>query len=692
MNEERLIAAAQFVCESVDWTRPELATTEAAAACHAGRPLEAARAFVHYLRHRETPRLGYTRAYVAALRASATPEEVQAAADRWEKAHAEPLVVHHTAMYYHLGPEAFLLAATPDRCRLMAEKILEHHDRWDEGSWGVVHSVVDLIRFLLPLDDCSDADLVPFFAWLLTKTRKEWSEARRWSETTLGTSGHNWWAHTFLGFFTLGLFFPEFRGVERFRSLGLDYLDREVDILFYADGWSKEGAPGYSLFAAGNLLRWAYLAELNGLTVREPTRAKLRVMADAGWRLLTPDGGYPVFGDDTRSAAGFIARGQWSRRAAPAVPLETAALTQLRSFAAQFTLPEAKWVAQTLSPDWEPLYGVLASEGRDLYAAYHRVPAVPPPGPDTCLRDSGYYMMRQDWSRQADYLALVAGPLGERVTSHQHADRLSFELYARGRRILVDNWYGPSFNPDYDPQARMWRVGTAAHNTATVDGQDQVPVVAEFLLGATITPTVDDWRSERDFAYFSGVHEGYLHRLGVTAVRRKLFYLRGQYWIMLDRFTSPGEAEHEYQLHFHLNVPHTLAPDGRLVTHGEGGNLLLVPVPGMEGAAAVEPHPWPVKDYENPDHLTYTRRAVGNWMFGTLMIPFEGDTPPSVAVEVLPVQADEREVSSFEITALAVTLDGRRDVYLDQHMQWNLPWRTDAYTGEGRLFHSQVNL
>ncbi len=691
MSDDRLTQVSEFLCEQVDWSRPELADSAFAEAWRQGRYTEAALGLIRYLRERETPRLGYTEAYVQELRAGASAQERDTASRRWEEAHQQPLVVHHTAMYHHLRAENFLLAVTAERCRLMREKILEHRDRWEEGQWGVVHSVVDLIRWLFPLGECDDADLIPFFAWLLTKARKEWSEARAWTETTLGTSGHNWWAHTFFGFFMLGLFFPEFRGVARFRALGTDYLNREVAILFYEDGWSKEGAPGYSLFAAGNLMRWAHLAELNGIVVREATRAKLRIMADAGWRLITPDGGYPIFGDDTRTSAGFIARGQWSRQTGQGLA-ETAALTQLRGFAAQYTLPEAKWVAETMNPDWEPPYGgLLAGEGQNLLPAYRRVPVVAPPALDTCLPQSGLYVMREDWGPGADYLAVVAGPLGERVTSHQHADRLGFELYARGRRVLVDNWYGPSGNPDYPHEARMWRVSSAAHNVATIDGEDHVPVVAEFLLGGTIIPTVDDWRSERDFAYFSGVHEGYLRLPNkITAWRRKLFYLRGEYWIMLDRFTAPGEAEHEYALHFHLAVPSRLQPDGRLVTQGEGGNLLIVPVPGMEGAAGIEANPWPVDDYENPDHLTYTRRVAGHWLFGTLLVPFEGEKPPEVAVEVLPVQADEREVSPWEITALAVSVNGRRDVYVDQHMQWNLPWQAGGHTGEGRVFHSRV--
>ena len=677
MTQDRLHEVAQFVCEQVDWSRPELTGTEFANAFSVGHATEAALGLIRHLRERETPRLGYTRAYVAELRGGASREELQAAGERWEAAQERDLLFPpHLNTYWEIGAETVILAATPERCRRMAEKVLDARERWEEGYWGVVHSVADLLRWLWPLEECHDSDLIPLFAWLLTKGRKEWREARAWTETTLGTSGHNWWAHTFLGFFMLGLYFPEFTGAGRFRALGGDYLDREVDILFDEDGWSKEGAPGYSLFAAANLLRWAQLAESNGIVLREPTRAKLRRMADAGWRLLAPDGEYPVFGDDTRRTAGE-----------GALP---PSLVQQRRFAARFCLPEAKWVAEALSPGWQPPYGALADEGQNLLPAYERVPRQAPARPDTCLRRSGYYVMRQDWTLRSDYLALVAGPVGPRVTSHQHADRLSFELYARGRRLLVDNWYGPSLDPTYPPEPRLWRIGTSGHNTATVDGEDQVPVLGEFSLGRTIVPTVDDWRTDRDYAYFSGVHEGYLRLPSpVTAVRRKLFYLRGQYWIMLDRFTAPGEVEHEFQLHFHVNAPSALQADGRLVTQGEGGNLLLVPAPGAAGEAAIGPNPWPVEGYENPDHLTYTHRAAGHWLFATLMVPFEGE-PPEVEVERLPVRADEREVSPWEVTALAITINGRRDVYVDQHMQWNLPWEAGGHAGEGRVFHSEV--
>ncbi len=672
---------AQFLCERIDWKRPEL--NGPAALWHAGEADAAARAFIRHLRARPAPHLGYTRRYVAKVRRSADADSKAAATGRWEAALSRDLLMpYHGNALGALGPETVFLAATPDLCRRSAARIIENRERWAEGYWGVVHSLCDLVRCLWPLAECADDDLVPVFSWLLTKADVEWQDARTWNETSLGTSGHNWWAHTLTGFWMLGTFFPELRGMGQFRALAGDYLERELRILFEDDGWSKEGSPGYHTFAADNLIEFAHIATLNGMPANAAVRARLRTLADAGWRLLLPDGDYPAFHDHVRQNRYQGFHGQDRPEAQPC--------THVRRRAARFRLPQAKFVAEALDPVWTPPWGgLLPDAGEDLLPAYRRLRAEPPPSPDTSLPRSGFYVMRQDWSPSADCIALSAGTVGPRVTSHKHADIFNFELYARGRRLLVDNWYGSVAEERQDDRIRMWRVGSAAHNVATVDDADSVQILREFLYGSVALPTVDDWRSAPEFAYFSGVHEGYLRPpTEISAVRRKVFYLRGGYWILLDRFTPWNEREHTYRLHFHINAPAELRPGGRLVTSGAGGNLLIVPVPGADGDAALAPNPYPIAGYENPQHLTYTRRGGTCDVFATLLVPFLDGAVPEVTAALLEVECDGRRLSPWEATALEITVNGRRDVYLDQHLQWNLPWRAGGCAGEGRLFHS----
>ncbi|MHB9024581.1 MAG: heparinase II/III family protein [Armatimonadota bacterium] len=673
-----MIDVARELCARINWERPELAQL------YDKDVLVAAGGFIRHLRAREVPRPGYTKEYVSRLRASVTPEETAAARERWEAALRDDLLMpYHGNALAALGAETILIAATPDLCRRSAARAMEYRGRWREGFFGVTDSIIDVIRYLFPLEECADIDLLPMLGWLLAKADIEWSEARAWSETTLGTSGHNWWAHTFKGFFLIGLLLPEIQGLERFRVLAEDYFERELSILFTDDGWTKEGSPGYQEFALGSLLGIAHMAELNGIILPERVRERLRTIVDAGWRLLAPDGEFPVFSDFVRASAYMGFHGSGLPESHPCMIL--------RRRAARFSLSEAKYVAEALQPEWRAPYGaILPDEGEDMLAAYRRLIPVAPAGTETSLPGGGFYVMRQDWTPRADYAAIIAGSLGSRVTSHRHADLFSFELYARGRRILVDNWYGPPIEERDNDAVRMWRVSTAAHNTVTIDGQDQVPITGEFSYGGVTIPTVDDWRSAPDYAYFSGVHEGYLRLPSpVTGARRKLFYLRGGYWILLDRFTAPGEAEHEYGLHFHLKVPSTLRDDGSVLTTGEGGNLLILPVPGACGTPTLEPNPYPVERYENPDHLCYTHRQQGNILLATLLVPFTGVEPPAVKVRLLDVAGDERIFDPWEVTGLEITVDGRRDIYVDQHMQWNLPWTCGGYTGSGRVFHSE---
>jgi hypothetical protein len=665
----------------VDWARPELASLAAGYA--EDDPQPALVGLVQHLRTRSTPMLGYTPAFVAQLRTAVGEAGRIQARERIAAAFSQDLLMpyHHNA-FMALGAETLLVGLEAESSRRLAAHVWEQRARWRDGYWGVAGSVGHLLRYLWPLEEVADLDLLPLFGWLLEKTTVEWADARAWTEPMLGTTGHNWWAHTFMGFWCAGFAFPEFTMLAPFRAFVPEYLERELTLLFDDDGWSKEGSPGYHEFAMANLLEGAVLAAQNGLAVPAAIWARLRQIANTGWQLLAPDGDYPVFGDAVRRAryAGFGTQQREDR----------GSLSLVRRRAARFGLSEAKYVAEALEPEWRSRAGEMLPEtGEDLLPAYHRLSACPPADLDTRLSHSGLYVLRQNWTPQADWVGIEAGPLGTLITSHKHASLFNFELYARGRRLLVDNWYGSVAEERADDRVRMWRVSTAAHNTATIDGQDQVPILGEFRYGAVVTPTVDDWRSTPAFAYFSGVHEGYRHLPEpVAAHRRKLFYLRGRYWILLDRFSPTTSAEHTYQLHFHLNAPSTLSPDGRVLTQGAGGNLLILPVPGLDGTPTLAPNPYPIDGYENPAHLTYTRRTAGNMLFATLLVPFTDDAVPAVTAAVAPVQADGRTLDPWEVTGLVLTIDGRQEYYLDHHLQWNLPWQLSEHTGTARLFHS----
>ena len=140
-----------------------------------------------------------------------------------------------------------------------------------------------------------------------------------------------------------------------------------------------------------------------------------------------------------------------------------------------------------------------------------------------------------------------------------------------------------------------------------------------------------------------------------------------------------------------MGVPCRLLEGNRVVTEGKGGNLLFVPAAGTGGTVALSPCPYPLGgEYADPDQLTFTKTTAGSDLFVTVLVPFHDAAVPDVTVRLLEVAADAGIVPAWEITGLEIIIAGKRDIYVDTHMHWNLPWRCGGFAGAERVFHSRV--
>lgn len=674
------MSVARILCDRVDWARPELAGTDFAAAYRAGRVEEAALGFVHYLRQRPTPHMGYTKEYVAKLRTAATPECRQHAADEI----ATLLKAGFLGGSYPDGrgtllsvrPEVLQVAATRADIALFAQNLTASWRMWNRAG---NHTSVNVLRYLQavwPLEECTDESLVPVLAFLNVTQQTQWVGAKTWDDVSIGTTGHNWWAYEFSGAWKSSLLFPEFKGFAQFRAFFPDFFEREIRLLFYPDGFTRECSVAYHIGTVDVFFDIARLAELNGLYLSPAFYDRLHAAAEVEWKLMQPDGNYPAFGDCFDKGPHVLERA--------------------RSMAAMGAIPECKFLAESLDSARKSPFGAMLVEslnypsiGEDLRPAYDRLPARAPATRDTALTNSGYYVMRQNWTATADYAAIEASARGMIDSSHGHSAIFDLKLCARGRAILVGNGKGPD---DSGTPPRRWRVSNAAHSTASVDGQDHAPLTAIYRFARVVTPVVLDWVSTDDYAYFHGVHEAYnFLPSAVPGAHRELFYLRSKYWILIDRFVAASpDAPHTYQQHFQVVGPSRLEADGRCITEGAGGNLLFIPVAGATGVAAKTPCPFPLEDYPNPDQLSYTQQRNGNGLIITLLAPFTDAAAPKVSVKQLEVHADGRTLSPFEATGLEIQFGAERHVFVDLHTHWILPWECGGYRGEQALFHSAV--
>lgn len=678
--DEVIEIIARELCAQVDWARAELAETPFAELHRAGAAYEAALGLIRHLRARARPLMGYPADYVTRLRANAA--EAFRAQAREE--------IHRLLYVPFMGgdwpdgrgtlvcarPEILQVAGTRDDFLLYGRCVAEGQPTWPAAA---IHSIMGSLRYLQAVwavEDCPDEAILPVLAFLVFRVNHEWTWARHWGEAMLGTQGHNWFVAQYGTTWKAGLLFPEFLGFDRFQALCPAWFEREISLLFWPDGFTHEASVSYHSGTTDLFLDCVRLAELNGIRFNAAFTERLRQGYAAEWKLICPDGGHPPFGD-------CWARGPYF-------------LDRLRAIAVLQNIPEAKYLAECWQPEWRSPFDPMLidtlhypSVGTDLAPAYQALRERKPDTCDAVLPDAGYYVMRQDWTQHADYCAIEAGPKGNLVTSHGHGAIFDMILYARGRQITVGNGKGP--DGVADPE-RSWRHQTMSHTVAVVDDEHHLPLRSVYRFDGVVLPTVDGWQSTPTHAYFSGVHEAY-ERLPqrVSGSRRKVFYLRGNYWVLIDRFTAANpDDDHVYQQRFQMGVPCGILDDSYAVTEGEGGNLLFVPVDGARGKAALAPCPYPLGgEYADPAQLTFTQQARGSAIFVSVLAPFSGHVPV-VKARLLPVVADNRALSPWEATGLEITVNGRRDVYVDLHMHWLLPWECGDYAGTGRLFHSRM--
>src|SRR5579863_123700 len=180
--------------------------------------------------------------------------------------------------------------------------------------------------------------------------------------------------------------------------------------------------------------------------------------------------------------------------------------------------------------------------------------------------EAGYSAIRTE---ERALLVLDHGPLGMApANGHGHADALSVLIRVEERELLIDPG---TYTYSGDARWRAYFRGTAAHNTVTVDGQDQAVQEASFIWSRPFqcrlvrSETTPDG-TIRLLAYHTGylrLNEGVLHW-------RALVFRPMEGWLIWDYLH--GEGSHTLDLHWHLGGHLGVEPDG-----GAGSFVLTGP-------------------------------------------------------------------------------------------------------------------
>ena len=300
------------------------------------------------------------------------------------------------------------------------------------------------------------------------------------------------------------------------------------------DGVYGELSSCYHCYALDFYLQAMALAEHNASQFPVPVTQKVRGMLEFLMRLTRPDGTLPLLGDDDGGRA--LALDKSDYRAFQDGLCLGAVLYRRGDFKHQAGAfcEEALWMSGIHG--WE-VYGQLRAKKPAETQAYY-----------PC---AGYLVQRSGWGPLDSHLVLDCGGLGILTGAHAHADALSVTLFGRGKELLVDpGTYVYNCAPEWRSHFRS----TRAHNTVTIDDQDQAEQGGTFRWKTGLRT-----RAATEFAlsgveYVEGEHDGYQRLPRGVIHRRRLLHVLPESWIVVDDFRGSGEHTFDFRYHFAPNV------------------------------------------------------------------------------------------------------------------------------------------
>lgn len=358
-----------------------------------------------------------------------------------------------------------------------------------------------------------------------------------------------------LGLFYLGSLLPEFHDANRWQATGEKILLAELQRHVRPDGVYFEQSSYYHRYTVDFYTHFYILARQQGKVFADVAE-KLQLLLDHMMYITRPDGTTPIFGDDDGGKLlKFEARGPADFRAA------------LSNGAALFSRADYKFVAGDAAE--ETLWLLGAHE----MVAFDRLGSEKPEKTSVAFSEGGYYVMRDGWTMDSNYLLFDCGPHGTMNCGHAHADALSFQLAAQGRTLLIDPG---TFTYTGSQKLRDWFRSSAAHNTLTLDGESSSLPDGPFSWTTIAESECRNWISRDRFDLVEGSHDGYLRLSPPATHSRSILFLKNDYWVIRDSVKSEGA--HQADLWFHFETGAT-----PMIKAVEGQSVMVTEESGVSG-------------------------------------------------------------------------------------------------------------
>lgn len=323
------------------------------------------------------------------------------------------------------------------------------------------------------------------------------------------------------GLWMVGLLFPELKDSGKYFLTGSDLLEQEAVKQIFPDGSYSMYSLNYHRFVMQIYLYAMRLGELNAAPLSAAVYRVATASVDYLYQLINPQTGQmPVYG---------------SNDGALILPLNSCDFTdyrpvlQLGSF-----ITKGKRLFEPGAWD-EDLYWLCGSK-----SLYSKMDA--PEQTSRSFSNGGAHILHG-----ANSNAIIRCTVFQERPSH--ADQLHVDIWWRGNNIACD-----AGTYLYSGKG-IWRnrlAHSSAHNTVTIDSQDQMKLVSRFVWA--------DWAQGKVFQQgaelWQGGHNGYSRLPDPVSHIRTVLMLADDRWLVLDHLN--GKQSHHYALHWLINdFPYT---------------------------------------------------------------------------------------------------------------------------------------
>ena len=453
----------------------------------------------------------------------------------------------------------------------------------------------------------SESDAIPDATWV-NIFRSIVDHGHRLTVNCTKSAHNNWVIHEMMGLIKMGVMYPFMKDMDYWREFAIKTFSDELDYQVQPDSMQIELTTGYHGGIIGNYKSAGNILKTYGYEIPEKFINNIKLLYSMYYRLSRPDRYTPGLNDGDEESAVKFSKGAYQM------------FPQDKTF---------EFFATDGESGEEPSFKSLIFE------------------------NSGFVVMRTDWTKDAMWAMLDAGPEGH---AHMHEDKLAVQLFAYRESMLADlGKYA------YDTSdMRNYCITSYCHNTGLVDGLGQNRTKKHNWSEAHPTMIQDfGYRFGDEIEVGEGVYnEGYGPDLTpVTHKRKLIFFKKGMgalkpFYVVLDDFTSGDENEHLYEILFHYpKVPVSALAHSVTGTYNSGATLTIVSdkYPKVEiGQYAPRYIGWkPIHGTHEHEHIptpsiSFAKKGTAS-RFATVLYPAPDSNVPEISVELTE--------GGFEITA-----------------------------------------